>query len=210
MKRTTILLMMATPLLFAAGCSANSPTAASPTSSAPAKTQSPTTSPAEPTTGETTTSPATGSGGGKPASTRCHTTDLKLTVGEGDGAAGTAYQPLIFTNTSDHTCTMYGYPGVSWVTGENGSQVNDPFARSDQRKKETVTLKPGATANAVLQSTNPGFFDKDKCKPVSVRGLRVYPPDETASIFLSLPGEACSIKGVGVGKIWAIAAGTKI
>lgn len=141
--------------------------------------------------------------------TRCHTADLKLTIGEGDGAAGTLYAPLIFTNASTRTCTLYGYPGVSWVTGDNGAQVNDPFKRSEQRKKVTVTLKPGATANAVLQQVNVGAFDKSECEPTSIRGLRVYPPDETTSIFVSLPGEACSAKGVGVASVWAIAAGSR-
>ncbi len=218
MKRTTLVLM-ATPLLFAAGCSATTPSAApAPTTagtSAPTggATDAPTggaTDAPTPAPTSTRTSGATGSGGGAPVSTRCHTADLKLTVGEGDGAAGTIYTPLIFTNRSDRTCTLYGYPGVSWVTGDNGTQVNDPFKRSEQRKKTTVTLKPGGTANAVLQQVNAGVVDDAECKPESIRGLRIYPPDETTSIFVSLPGQACSAKGVGLGSVWAIASGTKI
>ncbi|WP_436531339.1 DUF4232 domain-containing protein [Actinoplanes sp. HUAS TT8] len=207
---------MATPLLFAAGCSATtSPTAAPAPSAAPTSASAtPAGGPdtATPTAGAptTATSPATGSGAGKPVDSRCHTADLKLTIGEGDGAAGTVYAPLIFTNTSDRTCTLYGYPGVSWVTGNNGTQVNDPFKRSEQRKKATVTIKPGGTANAVLQQANVGVFDKAECKPESIRGLRIYPPDETSSVFVSLPGQACSAKGVGVASVWAIAAGSKI
>jgi uncharacterized protein DUF4232 len=41
----------------------------------------------------------------------CATTDLKLTVGAPNGAAGTIFYPLDFSNTSGSACTMYGYPG---------------------------------------------------------------------------------------------------
>src|SRR5689334_3813552 len=97
-----LLVLMAAPLLFAAGCSSSSgtPTAA-------------------PTAGATSAAPATegtGNGGAAPTKTvaptkeagtsRCHTGDLKLTLGEGDGAAGTTYAPLIFKNVSDRTCTL--------------------------------------------------------------------------------------------------------
>ncbi|WP_043514203.1 MULTISPECIES: DUF4232 domain-containing protein [unclassified Actinoplanes] len=214
MKRTMIVLLAA-PLLLATGCSSTGSSTTTAGAAPATTTAGPATSgdsgaPATtPATGGPAAAPA-GQGGGKPASARCHTGDLKLSVGAGEGAAGTAYEPLVFTNASHRTCTLYGYPGVSWVTGENGTQVNDPLKRGEQRKRVTVTLKPGQAANAVLQSTNVGFFDKDKCKPVDVRGIRVYPPDETTSIFVSLPGQACSVKGQGVGTIWAIAAGSKV
>jgi hypothetical protein len=43
---------------------------------------------------------------------------------------------------------------------------------------------------------------------VSVRGLRVYPPDETAAVFVALPSKECSAKGVNVDTVWAISSGT--
>ena len=36
----------------------------------------------------------------------CATTGLKLTVGAANGAAGTIFYPLDFTNTSGSACTM--------------------------------------------------------------------------------------------------------
>jgi len=38
----------------------------------------------------------------------CLTTDLRLTVGAANGAAGTIFYPLDFTNASSSACTMYG------------------------------------------------------------------------------------------------------
>jgi hypothetical protein len=50
---------------------------------------------------------------------------------------------------------------------------------------------------------NTGFTREpaDACDPVAVRGFRVYPPDETTSVFVSQPQTACSAKGKGVGGV---------
>jgi hypothetical protein len=141
-------------------------------------------------------------------SARCHTNDLGVKPGTGEAAAGTQYVPLVLTNTSSRTCTLYGYPGVSWVAGDQGSQVGDAFQRGGVDKKATVTLDPGQAAHATLQMPNPGNYDEARCKPVSVRGLRVYPPDETAAVFVALPSKECSAKGVNVDTVWAISSGT--
>jgi hypothetical protein len=46
---------------------------------------------------------------------RCTTSDLGvwLALDQGNGAAGTTYYPLEFTNLSHPTCYLFGYPGVS-------------------------------------------------------------------------------------------------
>src|SRR5580704_4070956 len=58
---------------------------------------------------------------------RCTASDLGvwLAVGQGNGAAGTIYYPLEFTNLSHHTCYLYGYPGVS-ARDRNGHQLGSP------------------------------------------------------------------------------------
>jgi hypothetical protein len=40
-------------------------------------------------------------------------------------------------------------------------------------------------------------YDPADCAPVPVRGLRVYPPGDTASLFVPLEGTACSAKPPG-------------
>jgi hypothetical protein len=127
-------------------------------------------------------------------------------MGTGDAAAGTYHTDLVFTDKSKHSCTLYGYPGVSWVTGDNGTQVNDPFQRNAGTKK-TITLAPGGQAHAVLITHSAPNYPTEKCNPVSVRGYRIYPPDETASIFVSSPQTECSIKGVNLGQVLPISSG---
>jgi hypothetical protein len=139
---------------------------------------------------------------------RCHTAGLKAVIApdEGGGAAGTEYESLVFTNTSTKTCTLYGYPGVSYVTGDQGNQVNDPFTRTPG-KRATARLAPKGQAHATLGIPNWQNFPAGDCKPAAVRGFRIYPPDETAALFVSQPQTVCSAKGKGLGQVEPIVAG---
>lgn len=126
----------------------------------------------------------------------CKSADLELSLGQGDAGAGTVWRPLQFTNTSDANCVIQGFPGVSFVAGSDGHQVGAAAYR-DGSKGAAVTLKPGATANAPVGFTQVRNFDPGDCKPTSVRGLRVYPPQETASMFLKNAGTGCANADLG-------------
>jgi Protein of unknown function (DUF4232) len=207
---------MTAPVLFAAGRSSNSPSAA-PTTSAPGATTgagTPTSQSAGPGSATATAAAPTSTAKPTPTTTdtpvagmpRCHTDDLTGTLGRGEGAAGTQYIALVFANKSDHKCTLYGYPGVSFVAGDSGTQVNKGFTRENSPKVK-VPLAPGAVAHATIAGHDVGFFDAAQCKPVSVRGYRVYPPDETKSLFVAAPGKACSADGVDQWRVRAIVVG---
>ena len=205
MKR--LLPFLAMPVLLLTGCSSGDKTTATPpphatTTTATTTTATTATGGPSPSRGGTSSSQSTAANG----TARCHTGDLSVKTGASDGAAGTYHTDLVFTDKSGHKCTLYGYPGVSWVAGDNGTQVNDPFARGSGTKK-TVTLAPGGQAHAVLVTHAALNFPAATCKPVDVRGYRVYPPDETASIFVSAPGKQCSAKGVNLGQVLPIASG---
>lgn len=134
------------------------------------------------------TAPAAHAGGG--GTPQCGAATLKLTLGGGDGAAGHLYQALDFTNTGSVACVMTGFPGVSYVTGNNGQQLGAP-AQRDGAAGPSVTLAPGATASAIVGRTDVGVFDPNACKPAPVTGLRVYPPNDTAALFVPATGTGC-------------------
>src|ERR1700754_1685903 len=202
MKRFAILVSVPAILLVAA-CT-QTPNAA-PASSAPGAT----TGAATPPTGAAT---PTASAAAPPASSssagpgRCHSGGLSLALRGGGAAAGTQHEFLVFTNKSGGECTLDGYPGVSWVTGDQGTQVNDPFQRVDADRRTKVTLAPGGQANAVLITHTAENYPAATCKPVPVRGFRVYPPDETAAIFVPRTQTACSVRGVGAAQVDPVAA----
>jgi hypothetical protein len=121
----------------------------------------------------------------------CATSELKGSLGQGEGAAGSVIVPLILTNVGDRTCELRGFPGVSYVAGVDGHQVGPPAAMSGPRGGEVV-LKPGAAASAQLQLVNVANFDAAACTPTPVRGLRVYPPGDTVSLFIVRAGTGCA------------------
>ncbi|MGH3624742.1 MAG: DUF4232 domain-containing protein, partial [Sciscionella sp.] len=101
------------------------------------------------------------------------------------------YRPLRFTNSSGSTCTMIGYPGVSYVAGDNGVQVGAAAVRTGGNRV-LVTLAPGQVASATVGFTQVDNFDPAACQKTAVRGLRVYPPHDTASLFIANPGFGCA------------------
>jgi hypothetical protein len=202
-----LLLLLAAPALLAAGCSGSSPSAA-PTITAPATSGATGSAGAGSAPATSATAGPTPSHSDTPVAgqPRCHTADLAVKLGRGEGAAGTQHIALVFTNKSGHKCTLYGYPGVSFVAGDSGTQVNKAFTRENSAKVK-VPLAPGAVAHATIAGHDVGFFDAGECKPVAVRGYRVFPPDETASIFVAAPAKACSADGVDQWRVRAIAEG---
>jgi hypothetical protein len=112
-------------------------------------------------------------------------------MGQGDAGAGSVMQPLVFTNTGSRTCELRGFPGVSYVAGDDGHQVGPAAEMSGDRGPEVV-IAPRGTAVAPLRLVNVLNFDAAACRPTPVRGLRVYPPGDTASIFVAREGQGCA------------------
>ncbi|PXY31821.1 DUF4232 domain-containing protein [Prauserella muralis] len=165
-----------------AGDSGSSTTSETTQSSSPAPSSPAATSPAPSgdAGGATAKQQAPGQG-----SAECTTGHLKLSLGQGSGAAGTYYAPLRFTNISKEPCVIRGYPGVSYVAGDDGHQVG-PAAYREGTKGAAVTLAPGQVAHATVGFVQVHNYDPAACKPTPVRGLRVYPPHETDSMFVRL------------------------
>lgn len=128
--------------------------------------------------------------------TQCPTSSVHVTVAklQGGGAAGTDYVPLDFTNVSRHSCQMYGFPGVSWVSGNPGSQIGDAASRVTSYGSQTVTLAPGGQAHAWLGIADAGNFPPAACHEVTAHWLKIFPPDQYAALYTSLTSQVCSVK----------------
>ncbi len=157
---------------------ATGPTPTTPTASA-AATRTPT---------AVATTRATGSG--------CATGSLSVTIAQGGGGAGSTFATLSFVNHGAAPCTLSGYPGVAYLGGADRHQVGAPAVRSTGGAPATVHLPAGARATAALRQGNPHIYPESDCHPGPVTGLRVYPPNQTASIVVALPAgtDACSAR----------------
>ena len=120
----------------------------------------------------------------------CPTAGLVVWMNNEQGAAGTFYSDLNFTNLSGHACTLRGHPGVS-AANLSGGRIGTPAAWTSATL-HTVTLANGATAAAVLAITDVGVFSAGVCHPVTAAGLRVYPPNQFTSKLVPYPFEACT------------------
>jgi hypothetical protein len=128
--------------------------------------------------------------------TQCPTSALRARVSRtrGGAAAGTSYVAVDFTNTSGHSCDMYGFPGVSFVTGNPGRQIGAAASRQTTFGPETVTLASGATAHAWLGLVNAGNFSPSACGPVTAHWVKIYPPDQYTALYTRFTAQVCSKK----------------
>lgn len=170
----------------------------------PAQPQSQNTSPAAPGTGTASPSqsapPATTSAppsAGTPTSAApsgpglCKAEGLSAaTDASGGGAAGSVYMKLNLTNTGSEPCILRGFAGVSLAADGSGGPIGAAAARDESVPVTDVVLAPGQTGTAQLRYTQAGNYTD--CSPVDAAGYRIYPPEDTASLFLPQPTTACS------------------
>ena len=140
---------------------------------------------------------ATSAASAAPAAiTECKSGQLAVWVSPelGNGAAGSIFYPLEFTNTSGRTCFLVGYPGVSAVNA-NGRQLGSAATRDNSVPKKFINVAPGATAHATLRYVDVQVDKSAGCKEATSTFLNVFPPDQRSSrhAFFSVP--ACTVKG---------------
>jgi Domain of unknown function (DUF4232) len=112
-----------------------------------------------------------------------------------DVGAGQYYSTLVFTNVSGVTCTLTGYPGVSYV-GTGGVQSGNAAVRTGG-SVTTVTLHPGSTASATLHDSNGiSGYSPQQCDLSPAQGLRIYPPNQKAALFLPWKTQHCAGRGI--------------
>jgi hypothetical protein len=131
---------------------------------------------------------------------KCVTSHLSVWLGiPGQGAAGSVYYQMQFTNVGSTTCTLYGFPGVSaW----NGHMLGSPAPWAHITPTHTVTLAPRATAHTVLRIVNVSNCPVSTCNPVTATALRVFPPNNTVARFIPFPFRACSKAGPQYLDVW--------
>ncbi|MGW7530488.1 DUF4232 domain-containing protein [Streptomyces sp. NPDC054783] len=187
--------------VLATGCSVGSATssggtAAATASGAPATKAPATTAPAAATTaraGSTgTNTQAQPAGTTHRRTAACPTRYLNARPGVSQGTAGSVYQVIDFTNISQTTCTLYGYPGVSLAGGSPVHQIGPAATRNTTVPRALVTLAPGATGNALLRISDAGNYPTAQCHPASAQYLQVYPPGQTTPIYVAYNSTACA------------------
>jgi Protein of unknown function (DUF4232) len=170
--------------------SAGSPasTASSPAAAAAASSQ--------PTAAATTPAATPTAPPSTPSAPACSTASLSgvVNTSRGGAAAGSTYYPLNLTNTSKSSCYLFGYPGVSFVTGPSGAQIGEPASRNPAVAPRTVILPAGGTAHVTVQVVDALNYSKSACKPVTAHWLKVFPPGQFTALYIKFKATTCSAK----------------
>ena len=188
--------------------------ASQPASSAPAASPATPTRPAPPTSTVSPGSPASTkppASPGKPGSVGpagCLTSGLRASLGGAQGAAGSAYQVIVLANTSGKTCALYGYPGVSFVSGVGGAQIGAAATRDRSVAAKVVTLAPGQRGSFTLRVVNAGTLPAASCRPVSASWLKIFPPENTAALYVGYTARACAGTATAILSTRAVTEGT--
>jgi hypothetical protein len=199
-RRSGLVAATAGAAALLAGCGSASPAAA------PTKTVTAT---APATVGTASTpSPAASTSAAAAGPAACVSSGLQASLGQGSGAAGTFYQLIVLTNTSTSACTLYGYPGVSFVTGPGGTVIGAPAVRNSLITDTLVTLQPRGTASALVGVTDTGALPQPACQPGKASTLQIYPPGDLGSLYVHYSSEVCTKPGEKYLTVTAVHAGT--
>jgi hypothetical protein len=137
----------------------------------------------------------------------CQSSDLRVKLGSGNAAAGTAYYQILFTNVSGTTCTLYGFPGVSFTGETYAVQVGPAASRNPASAPTLVSLAPGAVASAEISVVDAQNYPAGQCGLTTASGILVYPPNLTTSVGLPFNGFTCVHKRDHVLSVDAVVAG---
>lgn len=177
-----------------AGCASDGQPAATETVTAPPPSPSASASTPQSSEEPASAAPSSGSGSGPSAGSgatgqaagdRCAVSSLagRIEAGSG-GAAGSVIVHLVLENTGSTTCTVQGWPGVSFVGGGTGKQIGAAATQEKSAPHPTVTLAPGKTAVAPLKIVRAENYSAGDCSPKTPDGFRVYPPGSKQSLFV--------------------------
>jgi hypothetical protein len=83
-------------------------------------------------------------------------------------------------------CTMYGYPGVAWLT-KDGAVVGKPATRVGAAPA-LIAVRPGEAVKFVVEGSAMSMSDECSALPPASQ-IQVFPPDEPTSLVIG-PGEA--------------------
>lgn len=149
--------------------------------------------------GGTPSSAPTGSGvtSSGTAVPQCHYTDLSASasVVAGSGAMGQEALNITLTNTSGHTCTVYGFPGLG-LEDKNQDIQATKVTRNPGVAKKLITLANGGTTSTTAQFDvnvpGPGEPTSGPCEAASVY-LVITPPNEQHQLVAPIGGTSGGI-----------------
>jgi hypothetical protein len=134
-----------------------------------------------------------------PKPTVCTASALRVSMGRANGAAGTIYYPVVFTNVSAKACQLAGVPTVQPTTGATSGALHalvGPTAavrnESSSGYGDAVRLVPKAQASAAYGVAETGNFTPSQCVAANFKSLEVT-LGGVGSWWVALAGSTCTL-----------------
>ncbi|HEY5112051.1 MAG TPA: DUF4232 domain-containing protein [Acidimicrobiales bacterium] len=122
----------------------------------------------------------------------CVASQIKVTHGPSNGAAGTIYYPIVFTNTGA-ACTIFGVPAIQPVTGKVHKKVG-PLARNESMGEMPAihTLAEGQSVSGAFGVTETGNYTPSTCVARKASGVLVTLGSFVPSSYVALAITVCT------------------
>jgi len=130
---------------------------------------------------------ATTSTTGAASIVRCDGPTLAVSVGAGEGAAGTIHYPVVFTNRGRVSCYLQGFPGVSAANAAGAAKVDAARDTTTAATRVVLTAAGSAHANLAVRNVPPG---SGACPSYPL--LLVTPPDSRRTSTVSRTVQPCA------------------
>jgi hypothetical protein len=199
MSRFAVVALLA---LTAAGCGASGSSSTSSTTSAAATSTPATTATSTTTASAQTQSTGAGTSAAPAGPVQCRADQLQLSFLGGQAATGHGLLGFELRNTGTGSCHTYGYPGVLFLNRSGAPLPTTPDHTTNDYFGSLplagVTLSSGATASFRLGVTH-GINSTAGCG--TAYALQVIPPNDTATLKVSIPNGAYECRTVTVSPV---------
>ncbi|MGH9021008.1 MAG: DUF4232 domain-containing protein [Acidimicrobiales bacterium] len=122
----------------------------------------------------------------------CTPSQISVSLGHSNGAAGTIYYPIVFTNTGA-TCVIWGLPHIQPVAGSPRVALG-PAAHSESMGEMPArhTISKGQSVSVDFGVTESGNFTASTCVAKNATGVRVFIPGFVTAHYLTLKISVCT------------------
>ena len=127
----------------------------------------------------------------------CDPSSLTTSAVPGSGSGGHLAVVVTFANRRTIPCTMYGFP-TAWLILVTGTQVGPSIEEKGGPPSSLVTLRPGGKASTTVWYDNPDV-PYPPCTTTNVKGIRLVPPGQSASLTVATSFAVCGPPGPVVG-----------
>jgi len=118
---------------------------------------------------------------------RCDGPTLAVSVGDGEGAAGTIHYRILFTNRGSVSCYLQGFPGVAAADAGGAAKVNATRDTSTTATRVVLTSDRSAHADLAVRNVPPSSA---ACRTYPL--LLVTPPNSHRTSTISRNVQPCA------------------